>query len=663
MRQKFLTIVSVLLYVLYFDVSLAVTNVTMPKDISSSAVITKSENHTTLERGAGTTNLPLQDVNILILTNFHSWVGDYGLQPTNRNADYGDVLSFYRQLEILVGNNRDLWFVMNGNFGHSSVIGGQYSLTASAGILERIPYDLVTIGNQEFQSPRTVQFLKQPGALVDWWGGKLLTSNIGLTSTNKGPKPLGSYYKYLKGGTSTILAFGFLCEMTFIKSLGPQLFLQRAENTIELPWFKEVLQRGDFDIVLVLGQVDVQLERKILKKIRAICGKDMLVQFITGHNSTRGFSQLDSNAPSMETGHLLNTLGFVSFDKTKKQFHHTFINTTNKNFAATIGMTDYMTDDGFALRDFMNRTEISAGGNEILGCSPKRFRANGLLTDDDSLLRLYLYHILPDGILQLYKKGSRYNNILLQSINSFVRNDLLPGTITMNDLWGIIPHDDTIRKIAHSLRGDKIIRIGELWSEGKTVLNGTTPSHTYAVDADLRPGTTYDLFALSGEASQLGEILKIQKVYPLLDELLENDGSSIMMRDIWINFVKKNWPYDGKQCSTAKKNEPFHKDNIFQNEVGAGPRTSKFYKGKTDEKHPFASFFAFFVVVAAILFLRRKYFMSTWEGQHHVVNGTTGASSFAPNDLELKPMGIGNKGYQDVPDSYQSHNTSVVVQL
>lgn len=656
MRQNFLTIVSMLIIALRFNVSLA------SKNVNRAAVIEKSDNSNKLEGGSGKMNLPLQDINILILTNFHSLVGEHGVKQPDRNADYGDVLSFYQRLKMLVGNDRDLWFVMNGNFVHSSVIGGHDSLTASAGILEHIPYDLVTIGDQELQSPSVVPFLKQAGGLVDWWGSKLLTSNILMDSTNK--KPLGSYYKYLKGGSSTILAFGFLGEMRLIKPLDSQLVLQRAEDTIELPWFKNVLQQGGFDLVLVLAHMNIQLERKILKKIRDICGNDILVQFVTGHNSTRGFSQLDSTAPLMETGRSLNTLGFVSFDKTKKQVYHAFINATKKNFETIIGVPDYMTGGGFALRNFMNRTEISAGGNEILGCSPKRFRANGLLTDDDSLLRLYLHSILPDGLLRIHKNSLKYDHILFQSIDTFIRKDLLQGIITMNDVWGVIPHDDTIIELSNSLRGDQI-QLGGRWSEGETGLNGTTLTHTYAVGTDdLRSGTTYELLALSSEASQLREILIRQKVPHYYNELVENDGSTIMMRDIWIDFIKKHWPYDGKYCSSTKSN--VHKgekdetsNNVLKNENDSRSRTSNVHKVKTKEKHPFSSLFAFSIVVAAVLFLR-KHFNAAWEGQrrHPFVNRTTGTDSFAPNDLELKPMGVGTKGYQDVPDSYQNNNAS-----
>lgn len=205
-RQNFLAILSMFVFFVFFNESVAANNnvtitkdaaknVTIAKNTSNSAVIDGRDDPTALKVGPGQTNLPLQDVNILILTNFHSWVGGHKLQRSDRNADYGDILSFYQRLKSLCANGRDLWFIMNGNFVHSSVIGGQNFLTASSGILEHIPYDLVsvecnviflklsthyfktkvTIGDQELQSLETLKFLRQPGGLFDWWGPKLIT--------------------------------------------------------------------------------------------------------------------------------------------------------------------------------------------------------------------------------------------------------------------------------------------------------------------------------------------------------------------------------------------------------------------------------------------------------------------------------------------------------
>ena len=64
----------------------------------------------------------LSDINVLIVTDTHSWVGGHGAHESKMNADYGDVLSFYERLRSICASQRkDLFFVMNGDFMDGTV--------------------------------------------------------------------------------------------------------------------------------------------------------------------------------------------------------------------------------------------------------------------------------------------------------------------------------------------------------------------------------------------------------------------------------------------------------------------------------------------------------------------------------------------------------------
>lgn len=66
-------------------------------------------------------SLPWGDINVLVLTDVHSWVGGHdkygkGKEPY-LNVDYGKVLSFYQYLKQYCDEtNKDFWFVMNGDW-------------------------------------------------------------------------------------------------------------------------------------------------------------------------------------------------------------------------------------------------------------------------------------------------------------------------------------------------------------------------------------------------------------------------------------------------------------------------------------------------------------------------------------------------------------------
>lgn len=92
------------------------------------------------------TTLPFSDVNIVMVTDVHSWVGGHG-RHEDLDADYGDVWSFYHRL-AQTHADQDLYFVMNGDF----VDGTGLSTIPPAlltPILEHMPWAAVNIGNHE----------------------------------------------------------------------------------------------------------------------------------------------------------------------------------------------------------------------------------------------------------------------------------------------------------------------------------------------------------------------------------------------------------------------------------------------------------------------------------------------------------------------------------
>lgn len=72
--------------------------------------------------------LPWGDVNVMVVTDVHSWIGGH-IHESEHNADYGDVLSFYEHLKAYSQKHGyDLWFVNNGDWLHGTgtwVTGGR----------------------------------------------------------------------------------------------------------------------------------------------------------------------------------------------------------------------------------------------------------------------------------------------------------------------------------------------------------------------------------------------------------------------------------------------------------------------------------------------------------------------------------------------------------
>ena len=65
--------------------------------------------------------LPFGDINVVVVTDVHSFIGGHP-HEVNRDADYGDLLSFYERLkEHCDSIGKDLFFVMNGDFHQGEI--------------------------------------------------------------------------------------------------------------------------------------------------------------------------------------------------------------------------------------------------------------------------------------------------------------------------------------------------------------------------------------------------------------------------------------------------------------------------------------------------------------------------------------------------------------
>ena len=249
--------------------------------------------HSSSSTSSETINLPWGDINIVVVTDVHSWIGrtskpettkfskNYGRKKSMKaevvedetgqidfqtlDVDYGDVVSFWRHLQDDVNQQhqhqqrlpRDIFFVMNGDFMDGtglSTIPPAHLLP----ILQKMPWDALNVGNHELYFDETVRHIVQSG-FIDHWNGTYLSSNTDLflpsapastswSSSRKKKKlkqkPLtGHRYTYLYGPNTntTILTFGFLYNFD---GHCPSTNVTHVEEVLEEDWFIDVLTCG-----------------------------------------------------------------------------------------------------------------------------------------------------------------------------------------------------------------------------------------------------------------------------------------------------------------------------------------------------------------------------------------------------------------------------------
>mmetsp|Transcript_17816 Transcript_17816/g.40466 ORF Transcript_17816/g.40466 Transcript_17816/m.40466 type:complete len:344 (-) Transcript_17816:8-1039(-) len=284
---------------------------------------------------------------------------------------------------------------MNGDFVDGTGLSADPPCVLTA-LLRRMPWDAVNVGNHELYRNSTVEYIAEEGGFVDFWNGTYLTSNVLSKAT---AEPLGARFCFLEGRRSDarVLTFGFLYDM---RDHCEDAVVETVERAVESTWFRRALDgtEGRFDAVLVLAHMDFRdpLVDLLLRRIRAVCGDDMPVQFVAGHSHVWGLRTLDPNAAAFEAGRYLDTVGLVSFPAAAEvrggaaPSRHVFLDANVDILRRFLGAEDLATDPGAQLSADIRRTQEEMGLLDVVGCAPRTYRFKGDLAAADSLWGFFI---------------------------------------------------------------------------------------------------------------------------------------------------------------------------------------------------------------------------------------------------------------------------------
>ena len=514
--------------------------------------------------------LPFGDINVLVLTDVHAWVGGHHRQEPHYDADYGDVLSFYEQLHThCEERGQDLWFVSNGDWVHGTGLDAPGDPSSLVPILQKMPWDAVNCGNHELYNDKNVDYMIRPGGFVDWWGDKYLTANVMLKGKNS--KPLGSQYKILKGNNADLLVFGFLYDMV---GACDRITVDKVERTVKQRWFGNVLKNEDFDAIMILAHMDLvdPLVDVIRKAIRGHVGKDMPIQFITGHSHYRGYSALDDLSTSFEAGRYLDTVGFVSFPtkETAKGrylaeddnstiaptesvdndppvtggtglFKHVFMDANKQVLKDTLGASQLDTKNGKELSSFIEKAQFKMGLLEEIGCAPHDFVINASLDDPTSLWGLYRDEVIPKMFFERGQNGKEGPVSVMFLKKDSWRYDLFSQSkLVVDDIMAVAPFNDTVYYMGE-IPGKYILELNVTMNEHHDPYYDSLPNYIL-IGAIFDEERNYKLFTHDFNAPEVKaaveKIIKPDKLNPVPTEY-----SSTM---IWQSFVMENWPCSGE---------------------------------------------------------------------------------------------------------------------
>lgn len=496
--------------------------------------------------------IPLNDINVLVLTDVHSWVGGHGPNEPTLDINYGHVVSFYERFrEYCDTRNKDLYFVMNGDWVDGTGISLNGDVSALTQVLEKMPWDAVNVGNHELYHENLIEQITEPGGFVDWFGTRYLSSNIVRTSSNE---PLGNRYVVMQGKRSAVLTFGFLYNM---KDHVGVVDVKEVESVVEEQWFLDALHNENYDAILVLAHMNVQdpLVTVILNQIREQIGTDMPVQFVTGHTHIRSYAVLDNMSTSFEAGRYLDTLGFVSFPTKENAFietnqtnhsslfAHNFIDANQESLKAVLRVESLDTENGMELSKFIETIRDEMGLTQEIGCVNQSYFTTSPIYDPSSLWGFFIRNVAPATVpskhVFLFEKGD-------------LRYDLLARNVRFDDIIAVSPFNDTLYSWK-DVPGDIILQLNATMNvkQEKSFLP-LLPLYILApTEEHISENDSYVLISSEFDTPTIREALAL--VYPESIQM-EPQPMNLTSTALWLNYFRQH-----SSCETAKT-PAFHKN-------------------------------------------------------------------------------------------------------
>ena len=424
--------------------------------------------------------LTLQDVNIFVTTDVHSFVASHfhndGLCGTQRcDADFGTLNSFIDRLRSAADrSHKDIFLFDNGDVVDGTGLSAATEVDGGPvfPLLSALPLSALNCGNHElYQSTTVLRGLRGKGSsghgaqsFVDRWNGTYLTSNIDLSSTGAA---LGSRYTMLHGKHGTrLLVMGWLYEMPdHCAAVG----VTNISAAVREPWFEEAMALApSVDAIVVLAHMDYAnpLVKTLLAAIRSRVGPSVPVQFLTGHSHVRAFARLDEHASSFEAGHYGDTLGFVTFGvgepkRTQFDFEYLPMRRTELIRAAGASASSFDTPRGLELSERIRSARAAYNLSRVLGCSPRHYNVSAPLDDAASLWALYMHEVAPRHVFVPAHNTSQW----FISSTGALRYDVYKGPVTVDDVDMALPFSDSLH-VARHVRGATLAKALRLLRSG-----------------------------------------------------------------------------------------------------------------------------------------------------------------------------------------------------
>jgi hypothetical protein len=530
-------------------------------------------------------NLPFGDINFVVVSDVHSFVGGHP-HEVDRNADFGDFLSFHQRLKQHCDDHQmDLWLLENGDWLHGTGLAMDGNATSLLPILKSIPWDVMNMGNHEAMYSAVVDDMKK--SLLPAYPGKYVTSNVIWKETME---PYGERYLLLKGYNSTVLLFGFLYDM---HSPSETIQVVRVQDAIQQDWFLDAITQTQYDAIVVMAHMDNEdsLTDTIYNRIRSNVDPKMPIQFITGHTHERRYSnkiKKDHYVRKMEPGGLFDTVGWVTIPKHStatsrhvsgmgEEFQHEFLNTSKTVLHDRLGLAadePLRTPQGEALSKMIQETETKLGLDQIVACPGKDYFRNVSIHAENSLWKLWREHVVPT---QIFKKD--LDRIMLVSKDIFrydLRGSGRRDAMTLDDVVAIAPYMERVIYV-----GDVPDWMIRRMNNSLNTMSAHAMIPDFVLAGEVDTYQTVEKYELFTHELDLPAIVGKLEKYNYQDFVLKRTGSRDTL--YWLDYVMAAFPCQGTDENEYKIIPYFYDPSELEEEDTDGVFSSEDEEG--EEEH------------------------------------------------------------------------------
>jgi hypothetical protein len=245
------------------------------------------------------------------------------------------------------------------------------------------------------------------------------------------------------------MAFGFLFNF---QGNANNTVVQRVQDTVKEKWFQDAIRDKDVDLFVVAGHVPVSDSPEfdaIFKAIRGVAW-DTPIAFFGGHTHLRDYHKFDKIAYGLESGHYMETLGFMSISGlghhtnssdatslTTPEFKRRYIDHNLYSLHRHSGKneTTFSTEAGRNVSALISAARKHLNLDHAYGCAPRDYWLNRAPYPSKSSILTWLENeVLPDTA-----RNSTKSPQLIITNTGAVRFDIFEGPFTIDTTFLVSP--------------------------------------------------------------------------------------------------------------------------------------------------------------------------------------------------------------------------------